>query len=152
MSLSTAVLENKFKLKELLEVYLNDIKQISSTSFTPNELKSKQQYISAISDIQRTGITDMVKYAMSFGRERSGQAKMFEQALPVLVGWHVRQPNTMDKQYAAILYHYAVSFKANRRNLKDLMLGFVINSNLSPVKPYFDRELDQVIQRAKSMM
>ncbi|MFO1257601.1 MAG: hypothetical protein U1E78_04200 [Gammaproteobacteria bacterium] len=152
MSSSNSVLENKFKLKELLDVYLTDVKQISSTSFTPSELKSKQHYVSAITDIQHTGITDMVKYAMSFGRERSGQAKIFEQALPILICWHVRQPNAMDKQYAAVLYQYAVSFKANRRNLKDLMLGFVINSNLSPVKPYFDRELDHVIQRAKSMM
>lgn len=152
MSISASVLEKKFKLKELLEVYVKDVKQINATSFTPIELKSKQHYISAISDIQRTGITDIVKYAMSFGRERSGQAKLLEQALPILVCWHVRQPNTMDKQYAAILYHYAISFKANRRNLKDLILGFVINSNLSPVKPYFDRELDNVIQRAKSMM
>lgn len=152
MSLSTAILENNFRLTELLEVYLKDVKQVNATSFTPNELKSKQHYVSAINDIQRTGITDIVKYAMSFGRERSGQAKIFEQALPVLVCWHVRQPNAMDKQYAAILYHYAVSFKKNRRHLKDLMLGFLINSNLSPIKPYFDRELENVIQRAKSMM
>jgi hypothetical protein len=147
---SVKILDSKFNLKALLEAYLSDVKQIPTTGLTPAELKSRQNYLDAIITIQRVGITDMVKFALSFGRERTGDAKLLESALPTLVCWHVRQPNTIDKQYAAILYRYAISFKVNRHNLKDILLGFALNSSVSPIKPYFDRELDNVILRSKS--
>ena len=146
---SDNLFSKKFTLNQILEKFYKDVEYINDKNLSPNELKLKKKYLSAILILKNANIVDVVRYALSFGRIKQGKAQEFSEALPIIAGWNINHPNSFEIEYSKILYIYSINFKKNRKNLKDLILGFTLNSSLSPVKSFFDKQLDFVIQNSK---
>lgn len=141
----TTFMNKKFKVQELFERYMQDIKNLQYPGLNELELRKLKNYLGAFNVVKNTSVMDLAKFAVSFGRHTSPQIEMLNKAFPVVLGRNVAQPQQVDLDYARILLDYAQAIHENRKNVKDWIIHFIINSKYSPVKQYFDSELNRVI-------
>ena len=140
-------MDTKFSVKSAFESMSNDVNGITNLyTLSSIDQQKLSKYLKAILTIKNAGVMDIVKCAVSFGRNLSGTPAEIWAALPVLTGNRVLHPSRVDLEYAKILLAYASNFDKYKQNLKNKPLKFVLTSQLSPVTPFFNRQLNHVIQ------
>ena len=96
----------KFKLNQMLESFYNAVENINAKNLSPNELKLKKKYLSAILILKNANVIDIARYALSFGKIKQGKTQEFREALPIIAGWNINHPNSFEKEYSKILYFH----------------------------------------------
>lgn len=142
-------MEKKFSMRTLCHQYLIDIKRLSEGAQSPMEQQKLNYYIRAMTVIHDAKVKDLALFALSFGRHTKGESYRIRKALPTLLGNNIVNPRPIDIEYLKLLISYACAFKNKKHLLKEYILRWIIQSKLSPVKPYVDREIDRVIKNSK---
>jgi hypothetical protein len=143
---NTEFMDTKFKVRVAFENFLSDVTKIKSKYTLPDLDQQKlYRYQQAITVIRDASVMDIVKCAVSFGRNLSGKPEQIWKALPTMIGNRVQHPTKVDIEYAKVLLEYSIALQKHKKNIKDYMLKFILTNALSPVTPYFNHQLNQVI-------
>ena len=145
----TTFMRNKFSIDTLVSHYLEEIKKLKSFAKTPLDETKRQTYFQAVSAFKNVSVKDIVQFAMSYGRNATGKQAQMKNALPIMLGYRVTQYTPIDIAYAQLLLEYTKAFKANRSNIKEWSLRFVINSRFSPLHTFIEQELDRLIKQTE---
>lgn len=145
----TSFMQSRYSIKLLINNYKNEIKKLRQYASSPAEESKLQYYFQAAETINRSTLKDKVQFALTMGRGQSGMVPQIKEAFPMIIGDRVTQPSPIDLAYARLLLDYAIAFDANKCNLKDWMLKFVISSKFSPVRQFVQQYFDYVITQTK---
>lgn len=138
-------MHEKFSVAELVDHYLEEIKNLRQMVQSPTDESKLQSYYQAASTFKRVTIKELVQFALSYGKDAHGKAAQMQSAFSVVLGNRVQQPTPVDLAYAKILLAYTQAFKENRSHLKEWMLRFIISSRFSPVAALVEREINHVL-------
>lgn len=145
-----AFFSNKYTIDAMVSHYLQDIKKLRTLVKSPNDETKLQTYYQAASTFTRLNTTELYQFARSYGKDASGKSAAMREALPIVVGNRISTPTELDIAYLHLLVAYATAFKANRHNIKEWLLRFIVSSQFSPFYTLLDRELNTVISSAQN--
>jgi hypothetical protein len=147
MMTDTSFMKNKYTIDALVSHYLEEIKKLKPLVKSPSDETKLQTYYQAANAFKGVSVKDLVQFALSYGRNAQGKSAQIKDAFPIVLANRVSQPSQIDAAYARLLLDYTRAFKANRGNIKEWTLRFVLNSRFSPLYAFLEREIDGVISQ-----
>lgn len=137
--------KNKFSVFDAFEYYYRDLKNLYYPGI-PNQDKQKlSRYLNAFMCLKNCSRLDLLLFALSYGRHSAPNIQKLSRAFPIILARDISVPSSIDWSYVLLLQSYAAMLGQYRHNIKQWTIRFLLASERSPVKKYFDRELSLLL-------
>ncbi len=137
--------KNKFSVFDAFDYYFKDLKNLYYPSISHNEKQKLSKYLNGFMCLKKCTRLDLLLFALSYGRHPALNIQKLARAFPIILAREVSDPSSIDWSYALLLQSYASLLGQYRSNIKQWTIRFLLTSERSPVKKYFDRELGYLL-------
>ncbi len=137
--------KTKFSVFEAFDYFYADLKNLYYPSISNNDKQKLSKYLNAFACLKNCSRLDLLLFGLSYGKHPAPNIQKLNRAFPIILAREVSVPSSIDWSYALLLQSYAMNLKAYRSNIKQWTIRFLLNSERSPVKKYFDRELNYLL-------
>lgn len=137
--------KTKFSVFEAFDYFYTDLKNLYYPTISNNDKQKLSKYLNAFMCLKNCTRLDLLLFALSFGRHSAPNIQKLSRAFPIILARDVSVPSSIDWTYALLLQSYAMHLNQYRYNIKQWTIRFILTSERSPVKKYFDRELNGLL-------
>lgn len=137
--------KTKFSVFDAFSYYLKDLKNLYYPSISNNDKQKLSKYLNAFMCLKNCSRLDLLLFALSYGRHPAPNIQKLVRAFPIILAREVSVPSSIDWSYALLLQSYAQGLGEYRHNIKQWTIKFLLCNDRSPVKKYFDRELNHLL-------
>lgn len=131
----------KFSVFDAFNYYYKDLKNLYYPSIPNNDKQKLTRYLNAFNCLKNCSRLDLLMFALSYGRHSAPNVQKLTRAFPIILARESAVSSNIDWSYLLLLQSYAQLLDQYRDNIKQWTIRFLVTSERSPVKKYFDREL-----------